>query len=488
MKKFSTIIKKLTLLTLAFYCLSLVIDAQDTTLFSGDETTSMFSRMDIISWAMGETLDNERYLNFGTAEDPAFTEITDNPDKTGLNSSDKALHMYSLKGHSWWPDFLVMNLTEGITITEEYRYLHIYHYRENLNKGFSVYLTDGTLPEDSDKGTKRFDNQLSEAGVWEDIVVDLKWFIDNEEPLTAVSMLIDRNWGGEEEDPTNYYFDEIVLNNDLLPRGIKLFDETEISINLGNDSSFSKYVKELDLQNELNAYELIVNPFTDFTTEAPYDSIMKFIKDTVDWWQGPRFVLDGTLPVGTAGSAYLHAFVNIEEMEDGVDYYVVQLNAKDFAGNQIDSGDELKYWSDETGYWLDMVMDVTSLGYVSEFTVRFDVRRDEEDNYIKSPAGVFYLDDIVINDSDEPRIFDDNGNTPVISEQVSNAKIYTIDRNIIIEGSITVAEVYNIMGAKIGTYLGTSDYTEITLDTPGIYIVRTVQKDKSTTTSKIFVK
>jgi hypothetical protein len=71
--------------------------------------------------------------------------------------------MYSLKGHSWWPDFLIMNLTEGITITEENRYLHVYHYRENLGKGFSLYVTDGTLPEDVDKGTKRWDMDLKKS-------------------------------------------------------------------------------------------------------------------------------------------------------------------------------------------------------------------------------------------------------------------------------------------------------------------------------------
>ena len=94
-----------------------ISNAQDT-LFTGDATASKFSRMDIISWAMGETKDNGYYINFGTDADPAFTEVGDNPDKTGLNTSDKALHMATTKGHSWWPDFLVMNLTDPITITE----------------------------------------------------------------------------------------------------------------------------------------------------------------------------------------------------------------------------------------------------------------------------------------------------------------------------------------------------------------------------------
>jgi len=59
---------------------------------------------------------------------------------------------------------------------------------------------------------------------------------------------------------------------------------------------------------------------------------------------------------------------------------------------------------------------------------------------------------------------------------------------IIVEGNITAAEVYNIMGAKIGTYDVTNDYAEILIDRSGIYFVKAIQKDKSTTTTKIFIK
>jgi hypothetical protein len=481
--------KKLLLLSMTLYYLSFITNAQETVLFSGDATTSMFSRMDLIEWAMGEATEGAYYVNFGTAEAPAFTEVGVNPDKTGVNTTDNALHMATTKGHSWWPDFLIMKLTEPITITAENRYLHVYHFRENLNKNFSLYIGDVTLPDDGDKGTKRWDKQLANAGVWEDVVVDLNWYIENATPVDAIGMLVDQNWGGDAEDPTNYYFDEIVLSGDNMPRGINIFTDTELSIDLGDDVSYDKWVSKLDLQFEENSSEIITNPFTDQSTEAPFDSIMKFNKsDSAIWWAGgPRFVLDGTLPVGTDGSSYLHIFVNIEELEADKDYYVVQLNAKDFSGNEIDSGDALKYWSDEAGTWIDMVLDVSALGYVSEFQVRFDIRRNESDEYIKSPEGVFYLDDIVINGEEEQRTIDGGGNA-VINKDVNKSNIYSFDKNIVVNGNVAVAEVFDILGNKVGRYDVNGLETTIQVKNTGVYIVKSVQFNKKVSTTKVLIK
>ncbi|HNW49710.1 MAG TPA: hypothetical protein PKH79_01425 [Prolixibacteraceae bacterium] len=480
--------KKIFTLSIALFALSVASFAAETVLFSGDKTTSMFSRMDIISWGMGDAASN--YVNFGTDAEPAFTEVTDNPNKTGKNTTDKAMHMYSLKGHSWWPDFLTMTLTNPIAITEDNRYLHIYHYRENLNKGFTVYLSgNGDWVEDPEKGTRRFDLDLSKAGTWEDVVIDLKWFIDNSQSLEAVNFLVDRNWGSETESATNYYWDEIVLNNSNLPRGINLYAEKEIEVNLGNSASVNQYVATLDLQNAENSSEMIANTFTDQSTKSPLDSIMKFNKSAnASWWQGgPRFVLNGSLPVGTDGtSAFLHLYVNIPSIEEGKDYYVVQLNAKDFSGNQIDSGDAIKYWSDDAGKWVDCVLDVTSLGYVSEFQVRFDVRRDESDNYINSPAGIFYLDDAVINGSEDQREVGEA--TSVVTKNTSSLKIYASTRNIVVEGNAQSVELFSLTGAKIGKMNATGVRTEIPVNQKGIYLVKAISKDKIVSCSKILVR
>jgi hypothetical protein len=57
---------------------------QETKLFTGDATPSQFSRMDMVSWAMGEIKTDARYVNFGTDAEPAFTRVTANPEKGSI--------------------------------------------------------------------------------------------------------------------------------------------------------------------------------------------------------------------------------------------------------------------------------------------------------------------------------------------------------------------------------------------------------------------
>lgn len=480
--------KKLLLLFVVLCSFSFISSAADTKLFTGDVAPSLFSRMDMVSWDMGNILTAASYVNFGTATEPAFARTTANPVKTGLNTSDNALQFSSLKGKSWWPDFANFDLAAPITITAENRYLHFYHFRENLNQNFSVNINKESTYEDVDKGTKRFDMNLSKPGTWEDVVVDLKWFMDNNEALSKICILMDANWSGGVESPTNYYFDEIALSNSNLPRGITILTDTEMSLFLGNTPSNTKWVSALDVQNAENTSEIVANPFTTEMAVLNSASIMKFNKSAnASWWQGARFKLNGTLPVGVAGaSSYLHVMVNIPEMEAGKDYYVVQLNAKDFMGNQIDSGDAIKYWADDKGKWIDCVFDVTSLGYVSELTVRFDVRRDAQDALINSPAGVFYLDAIAINSNADARTAV-VAPTRVNALNKDNTKIYSRNHTILVEGNVTSIEVYNLLGTLVKTVAAKGLITEIPVVEIGVYLVKTVSANRNIFTSKVII-
>jgi len=479
--------KKLFLLSVAIYCFSLLSAQTETKLFTGDTTPSLFSRMDMIAWGMGDAAAN--YVNFGTTDAPAFTEVTTNPDKSGLNATNNALHLTSLKGHSWWPDFLNLNLTAPITITADNRYLHFFHYRENLNMGFNVNINgDGTPWADSFKGTKRFDMNLTTPGKWEDVVVDLKWFMDNNDPLTLITILMDGNYNAVAEPVTNYYFDEISLSNSNLPRGINILPDTEMSLFYGIPASYTKWVKAIDTQNTENVSTIVANPFTTQTAVLNSTQVVKFDKSAnASWWQGLRTVLPGVFKVGVNGANYLHVMVNIPVMDPAQDPYVVQLNAKDFSGNQFDSGDFNKYFSSDAGNWVDMVLDITTLTYIQEFTVRFDVRKDALDAYINSPAGTFYMDAVSIDANPDPRTVVASP-TAVKNPNASGLKVYSANRNIVVEGNVASIEVYNLLGKSVSRIATSSFKTELPVGQSGVYLVKTVSVNGNISNSKVLIK
>jgi hypothetical protein len=153
---------------------------------------------------------------------------------------------------------------------------------------------------------------------------------------------------------------------------------------------------------------------------------------------------------------------------------------------QIDSGDAIKYWAEDKGKWIDCVLDVSSLGYVSELTVRYDLRRDDSDALISSPAGVFYLDAVAINASDVQRTKVD-APTKIVNINKDNTKIYSWNRNILVEGNVTTIEVYNLTGSLVSRVPATSTRTEIPVYKAGVYLVRTVSSNKNVFTSKVII-
>ena len=406
-----------------------------------------------------------------------------------MNNTNNAYMVKLDANHDWWANFLNFRMTEPITITEANRYLHILHYREKLNDTWMVCLNVDWPLNDSDKGKLRFDGQNAKAGVWEDIVIDLKHLMDNQIPLDKFMFGVSMDWSGARDNPgADYYFDEIVLSSNPLPRGINILPDTEMSLFMGIQSSWNKWVSRIDTQNAENTYEIVDNPFTAEMGVLNSTKVMKFNKSAnAAWWQGPMFKFPGILKVGQdEKSSYLHVMVNIPEMEAGKDFYVVQLNAKDFSGKQIDSGDNIKYWSDDKGKWIDCVLDVTSLGYVSEFTVRFDVRRNESDQLINSPAGTFYLDAAAINNSEDPRtkVEAPTSTGPQIR---ADFKVFLNGKTIFVSGDVVSAEVYSLMGKKVSQASAISSGLQMSVPTSGMYIVKTTTSNGTAYNSKIVI-
>jgi len=73
----------------------------ETPLFTGEKSPEAFSYYDLLGWVKTDAAIVGKYVNFGTAEAPVNISLVDNPDKTGVNKTDKALILKSLVGKSW---------------------------------------------------------------------------------------------------------------------------------------------------------------------------------------------------------------------------------------------------------------------------------------------------------------------------------------------------------------------------------------------------
>ncbi len=472
MKKISTIL----ILTLG---ISFFASAQETVLWTGETSPEAITYYDMLGWSKTDAAIAGKYVNFGTEEAPVFSSVVDNPAKTGINKTEKALILKSLMGKSWWPDFFNFSLAAPVSITEANRYLHIYHYRQNLNEGYSVNINKENPWEDADKGTKRFDGNLGKAGQWEDIVIDLKWFMENAEPLAQICILMDKNWGGGAEDPADYYFDEVVLSNNPLARGVVILEGMDM-LNGQDQAQIDALV--FDKQNDANAYSIIDNPFTTSTVN-PNGKVVKFSKSAdASWWQGLKVNFPGIHKIEYGTKQYLHVFVRAD-----IDCQI-QLQVIDNADG--DHAEMFTYPKEEIdGEWFDLVWDLSSYVAIKSFAVRFDVRTDTEGNFINSPAGDFYFDEVTIDANPDQR--ETSSTIGVKSNFRSDMKVYSVDKTIYFSvPDASRADVYDMLGRNVisSRMNANSELNAISVPNKGIYILKVGTNDGSVSTAKVSVK
>lgn len=472
--------KKISTLLLLVLGTTFIASTQETVLWTGETTPEAITYYDMLGWSKTDAAIVGKYVDFGTAEAPVFSSIVDNPEKAGINKTNKALILKSLAGKSWWPDFFNYTLASPVSITDANRYLHIYHYRQNLNQGYSININKETPWEDPDKGTKRFDGNLSAAGKWEDIVIDLLWFKENAEPLSQICILMDRNWGGGAEDPTDYYFDEVVLNNQPLARGVVLLEGTDL---LNGQSQSQIDALTFDTQNGTNTYEFIDNPFTTSTVNSN-GKVLKFHKSAeASWWQGMKVNFPGLHTIAYGTKQYLHVFVRAD-----IDCNI-QLQVIDNADG--DRSEMFTYPKTEIeGEWFDLVWDLSSYTAIKSFAVRFDVRTDDLGNWINgTPEGDFYMDDVTLDGNPDQR-----EKTVIQSVKFSNAgsmKVYTSEKTIYFSATEAASvSVYDMLGRNVvsRTLNNSSELNAIAVPNTGIYILKVGSKTGEVSTAKVVVK
>jgi len=77
--------------------------------------------------------------------------------------------------------------------------------------------------------------------------------------------------------------------------------------------------------------------------------------------------------------------------------------------------------------------------------------------------------------------------TKIVNINKENTKIYSYQRNILVEGDVTSIEVYTLTGSLVSRIPANGTRTEIPVSKGGIYLVRTVSKTRNVFTSKVII-
>jgi len=450
-----------------------------TNLLTGEKTPEAINYYDFVEWAIADANQIPNwYVDFGGGK---YTTFVDNPETSGINKTAKSLYMATTKGVDWWGNFLNFRLGTPIVISEDTRYLHMFHFREILNNGWSVSLNVNEPLADADKGKLRFDGNNSATNKWEDIVIDLKYLIDNSIPLEKMCIIVDKDWDGPRDNPaTQYYFDEIVLNNDPLQRGVTILGGTDL---LNCQDQAQTDALAYDTQNATNTYDIIDNPFPNSTVNSE-GKVLKFHKSAeASWWQGMKITFPGIHMINYGEKQFLHVLVRTDTLCN------IQLHVIDNA--DVEHTEMFVYPKDEIdGDWFDLVWDLSSYTAIKAMTVRFDVRLDATQNWINgTPERDFYMDEVVLDaNPDQREMISSIGIEPWNKPEIS---AYEINRTIYFSlPDASRADLYDLSGRSISTTTlrGGTQLNAISAPGNGIYILKVGTNNGKVSAVRIYVK
>lgn len=152
------------------------------------------------------TIDDSKTIAECFIERPA---VMDNPDKTGINVSDKCLGAVNVANADWWGNMVALKLDNPVVVSDNNRILTFLCYRggqpKEMRIGFNGYednceIYSGRLPED---------------GCWERVAIDLG-LNHKGEKLESIYIIFSCNWNeprtgwGE----TTYCYDDFCLSSE----------------------------------------------------------------------------------------------------------------------------------------------------------------------------------------------------------------------------------------------------------------------------------
>lgn len=446
------------------------------------------------------TTDASGFIGSNYLEKPA---VSDNPNPTGINTSGKCVTQV-LKGTARrWGAITYLDFNTPITpaMMSVRKYMKVMVWREKNPNNFRVSFAkveDALRGVNWNDGTNAYAAKLAKDGEWVDVVIDLsksvtstavggggtfKWMDQN---LRSIGLQNIENNSTDLGYTIKIMYDNIVLSDNPMPRGVTIYNRSDLKFgfeNLANEKAYWLEKDSISAQSTTNSFEVIDNPVK--TTENSTSKVMKFNKSaTCNWWEGgPKFTIDGLIPVGGTNPSFLHTMIYIPSGATTTAIPItVQINATDWSGNtnQIEY-DEYIF---DTDKWVDIVLDVTTkLTHLKQFAVRFDVQRDAVGTgWIKTPAATYYIDGIELSSSADARVKLEEYSTGVSSpkaEKVSLMKLGYSNQSVKLFAKTAIeVSVYNTNGQLIAKkQVVDNSNIEIGLKVKGIYCIKAVDRN-----------
>lgn len=376
-----------------------------------------------------------------------FVIGAENPVKDGLNTTDKCLYIQTnqvidndpLIGRpAWDSNAFYITFDEPVEITDDNRYLHIMHMKESILNNWLVFAEngDGNYVEVA-RGT------APQAMVWFDMVADLKAVLSE---VKSIRVNLDGNWGTIPDRyfaPTKFYYDEIVMNDQMFGRDAKVItdnnildfeDEALTTERVRYTQQAPEYVNSLSWANtEMGG---INNTFT--------CAYFKGNTITPTWWHG--FYFEFNSPVNTTGNKYMHVMMRKSVAETTN----VQISLMNINGTQSSALVDIPLTTD----WVDYVFEIPqSHAIFNGMYVKFNAQ---------TPTTECFIDEIFMDNDSDPRTLP----SAVTAIENETIELMVVDGCISICDTTAPITVYNTMGQCV--YKGLSPTIHLS---KGLYVV-----------------
>ena len=145
-------------------------------------------------------------------------KVMTNPNKTGINTSNRCIGATNVANAGWWKNFLILELKTPVTIKDDNCILTMLAYRsiqpKDMRIGFNTHEDSGQL----------YRGKLKADGEWEELTLDLEAFYGKR--LEKIVIVLSCNWS----DPSSGWGEATYCFDDIRIGGVEPLPDVSVTI------------------------------------------------------------------------------------------------------------------------------------------------------------------------------------------------------------------------------------------------------------------